>query len=326
MDRRDFITLLGGAAAAWPLAAQAQQPAVPVVGYLAFGARAPNEILSAAFRKGLDEAGFVEGRNVTVEYRFADLANDRLRELASELVRRRVAVILASSLSAALAAKAATTTVPIVFRTGTDPVQNGLVSSFNRPEGNITGINNVNLDLGPKQLGLLHELLPGASRFAALVQGNNPVAESFAQQLRAAAASISRPIEIVDVTTSREIDSAFATLSQKRIDALLVSDFVLFTTRRVQVTTLATYWHLPTIYSAREPVEVGGLMSYASNAADQERQAGIYVGRILKGEKPADLPVLRPTKFELVINLQTARTLGIQVPQGLLAIADEVIE
>jgi putative ABC transport system substrate-binding protein len=325
IQRRDFITLLGGAAV-WPLAARAQQSAMPVVGYLSMGARAPNEFLSAAFRKGLDEAGFVDGRNVRVEYRFADDANDRLRELASELVRRRVAVILASSLRAALAAKAATTSVPIVFRTGVDPVQNGLVSSFNRPEGNITGINNVNLDLGPKQLDLLHELLPGASRFAALVEGNTPGTEAIVQQLQAAAASIGRPIEIVDVTTNREIDSAFATLSQKRIDALLVSDFVLFTTRRVQVTTLATYWHLPTIYSAREPVEIGGLMSYGANAADQERQAGIYVGRILKGEKPSDLPVLRPTKFELVINLQTARALGIQVPQELLAIADEVIE
>jgi putative ABC transport system substrate-binding protein len=325
MRRRDFITLLGGAAV-WPATTRAQQRALPVIGYLNNAARASSEHLLKAFRKGLDETGLVEGRDVDVEYRFAEDALDRLPALAAELVRRRVAVILASSLGAALAAKAATTTVPIVFRTGADPVQYGLVPGLNRPGGNITGINNLSFELGPKQLGLLHELLPGASRFAALVQSNSPVAGYDVQQLRAAAAAIGRSIEIVEVSTNREIDAAFATLLQKRIDALLVGDFGLFMSRRVQVTTLANYSRLPAIYAVREPVEIGGLMSYGLNPADQERQAGIYVGRILKGEKPADLPVLRPTKFELVINLQSARTLGIEVPQGLLALADEVIE
>jgi putative ABC transport system substrate-binding protein len=299
---------------------------LPVVGYLHSGARAPTQFLEAAFLKGLNEAGFAEGRRVVVEYRFADNAEDRLSELAADLVRRRVAVILASSQAAALAAKAATASIPIVFRTGFDPVTNGLVASFNRPGGNLTGINNVTQDLWPKQFGLLRDLVPSASRFAVLVQGGNANIESLVRDLRAAAAKVGQSIEVVSATTAGEIDAAFASLVEKRIAALLVGEFVLFLNRRVQVTTLANYHRLPAIYGLREPVEIGGLMSYGPNLGDQERQAGIYVGRILKGEKPADLPVIRPTRFEFVINLQTARTLGIEVPPGLLAIADEVIE
>ena len=289
MRRRDFITGAVGAAA-WPLAARAQQRGVPVIGYLNGNTHAAAELMLAGFRKGLNETGFVEGRNLSVEYRFGDNATGRLPELAADLVRRRVAVILASGLDAASAAKAATTTIPIVFRTGADPVRNGLVESFNRPGGNVTGMNNLNLDLWPKRLGLLHELLPGASRFAVLVQTtNDPLVgadiEHEVQDLRAAAATMGCSIEVVGVSTDREIDAAFASLVQKRIDALLVGDFALFGTRSVQLTTLANYHHLPAIYPGRNHVEIGGLVSYGSNLADQERQAGIYVGRILKAEK-----------------------------------------
>jgi putative ABC transport system substrate-binding protein len=252
-----------------------------------------------------------------------------LPELAADLVRRRVAAILASTLSAALVAKMATATIPIVFRTGADPIRNGLVDSFNRPGGNVTGINNINLNLWPKRLGLLHDLVPSASRFAVLVQDSPLLGaeiESEVQDLRAAAATIGRSIEVVSATTAGDIDAAFASLVQKRIDALLVGDFPLFANRGVQVTTLATYHRLPTIYEGRQAVEIGGLMSYGSNLTDQERQAGIYVGRILKGEKPADLPVVQPTKFELAINLKTAKALGLTIPETLLATADEVIQ
>jgi putative tryptophan/tyrosine transport system substrate-binding protein len=312
-----------------PLAARAQQPALPVIGFLSVGAPEGAGIDDpASFRKGLSETGFIEGRNVTIEYRFANNAGvERLTELAADLVFRRVTVIAASGLGAAVAAKAATATIPIVFRTGNDPVQYGLVASFNRPGGNVTGINDIGRDLAGKRLGLLHDLLPGASRFAALVEpGRGRVTESTVAEVTAAALAIGRSIEVVRASTNHEIDTAFASLVQKRIDALWVSTGALFASRRAQLVTLAAYHRLPAIYPARVYAELGGLMSYGTDIVDSVRQVGVYTGRILKGEKPSDLPVMQPTKFQFVINLQTARLLGIEVPPGLLAITDEVIE
>jgi putative ABC transport system substrate-binding protein len=252
---------------------------------------------------------------------------DRLPELAADLVRRRVAVIVAMvGAQGALAAKAATATIPIVFGMGGDPVKSGLVASFNRPGGNVTGFSSMNAELMPKRLGLLHALVPGAARFGLLVDPNSPGAESIVTDLQAAALSIGRPIEVFNAGTNRDIDTAFASLVQKRADALLVQDSALFANRRVQIVTLAVRHAVPAIYGDRDFSKAGGLMSYGSNLADDRRQIGIYAGRILKGEKPADLPVMRPTKFELIINLQTARTLGIDIPPTLLALADEVIE
>jgi putative ABC transport system substrate-binding protein len=327
MRRRDFITLIGGAAAAWPLAARAQQAAMPLVGYLNSGSPEQSAADTAAFRKGLSEPGYVEGRNVAIEYRWAHNDYARLPELAADLVGRRVAVIAALNATAtALAAKGATTTIPIVFVNGSDPVQNGLVASLNRPGGNITGVTGMNVAIGAKRLGLLHELLPRAARFAVLVNPNNSSAEVQTEDMQKAATAIGREIEVFTAGTNRDIDAAFAAIVAKRHDGLLVSSDGFFSNRRVQIVTLAAHYWLPTIHSLREEAEAGGLMSYGPNRADEYRQAGIYAGRILKGEKPADLPVTRATKFEFVINLQTARTLGIEIPPTLLAIADEVIE
>ena len=323
MRRREFIAGLGSAAA-WPLTSLAQQSAVPVIGYLVTGSPLPREEHVAAFRQGLSETGFVEGRNVTIDYRFPTY--DQLPELATELVRRRVAVIATSGLQAALAAKAATTTIPIVFRTGGDPVQYGLVASFNRPGGNITGINDIGEDLGAKRLGLLRDLMPAALRFAMLVDPKTFTTEAAITDVRAAAAAIGLPIEVVTASTNNEIDAAFVSLVQKRIDALLVLPQSLFSNHRLQLTTLATYHHLPAIYGGRTWVEIGGLMSYGTSFSDTTRQTGIYTGRILKGETPAEIPVLRPTKFELVFNLTTAKVLGLTIPETLLATADEVIQ
>ena len=326
MRRRDFITLLGGAAA-WPLAARAQQAVMPVVGFVYPGAPELSTGIVAAFRKGLNEAGFIEGRNVTVEFRFAYNDNARLPELAADLAQRRVAVIATpGSTPSALAAKAATATIPIVFGIGPDPVEIGLVASLNRPGGNITGVSSMNAELGAKRLGLLHELLPTAVRFAVLVNPNNRNAEALTRDAQATASALSRQVEVLPASNTREIDAAFVSLLQKRADALLVSPDPLFDSRRVQLVTLATHHRLPTIYSFRENVEIGGLMSYGSSAAERDRQVGIYTGRILKGEKAAELPVIRAAKFEFVINLQTAKVLGLNVPQALLATADEVIE
>jgi putative ABC transport system substrate-binding protein len=326
MRRREFLTLLCGAAAAWPLAARAQQSAMPVVGLLSLGTPETSAASVDAFRKGLSEAGYVEGQNVAIEYRWALNDSNRLSELAADLVRRRVSVIVAIGALAALAAKAATATSPIVFTTGGDPVEFGLVASLNRPGGNLTGINDMGAELVGKQLGLLNGLLPGATRFAVLVNPINKNAEPIVTDLKVAASAIGLQLEVLTAATSRDIDAAFASLVQKRIDAILVSSVPLFLSRRVQLTTLATRHALPAIYSGREYAEAGGLMSYAASRTDQLRQTGIYTGRVLKGEKPADLPVMRAVKFEFVINLQTARTLGIDVPPTLLAIADEVIE
>jgi putative ABC transport system substrate-binding protein len=327
MRRRQFIYLLGSAAAVWPLAARAQQAALPVVGFVYPSVPELSAGIVAAFRKGLNETGFVEGRNVTIEFRFGYNDIAQLPKLAADLVDRRVAVIATpGSTPSALAAKAATTTIPIVFGIGPDPVEIGLVASLNRPGGNVTGISSMNAELGAKRLGFLHELLPSAVRFAVLVNPNNRNAEPLTRDAQATTSAIGRQIEIFSASSAREIDAAFVNLLQKRADALLVSPDPLFDSRRVQLVTLATHHRLPTIYSFRENVEIGGLMSYGSSAAERDRQVGIYAGRILKGEKPADLPVLRAAKFEFVINLQTARVLGLDVSPTLLALADEVIE
>jgi putative ABC transport system substrate-binding protein len=330
MKRRDFITLLGGAAAAWPLApfAAFAQPAIPVVGYLYAGVpEASGATQAAAFRKGLGEAGYIEGRNVRIEYRWGMNDPTRLPELAADLVRLRVAAIAAPGAEPALAAKAVTTTIPIVFGTGVDPVEIGLVESFNRPGGNVTGFSNFLSGLASKQFGLFHELIPKAGRFGALVDQGNPLTEPYIKDLQpAAAAAIGRRVEILPVSGSRDIELAFATLAQKQIDGLLIGPAALFGNRRVQLVTLATHYRLPTMYLLRDHVENGGLMSYGSSIDDMARQIGLYIGRILKGEKPSELPVQQSTKSELVINLQTAKLLGIDVPPTLLAIADKVIE
>ena len=328
MKRREFITLLGGAmAAAWPLAARAQQPTMPVIGILHFGSPEANVNVMAAFRQGLGEAGYVDGRNVAIEYRWAYNDVDRLPQLAADLVRRRVALIVTpANMVVAFAAKAATTTIPIVFNTGTDPVKAGLVASLNRPGGNITGVSFMNVQLGAKRLGMLRELLPKAMRFAILVNRSNPDTDSVVADLRSAAASIGCEIEVLDADTYSDIVPAVASLVQRRADAFLINPGQVFYDRRTQLLTLAARYRLPAIYPAREWADAGGLMSYGSSFAEQHRQAGIYAGRVLKGEKPADLPILRATKFELVINLQTAKALDIDIPPTLLARADEVIE
>jgi putative ABC transport system substrate-binding protein len=322
LQRREFITLLGGAAAAWPVVARAQQAAMPVIGYLYAGSADASTRLTAASPR------LERGRNVAIEYRFADSAYNRLPELAADLVRRRVAVIVTpSSVQAARAAKSETVTIPIVFQTGADPVQVGLVASLNRPGGNATGIASMNTEISSKRLGLLHELVPTTARLAVLV---NPQlgdrATAVIAEARAAAAAMKREIEPLSASNNDEIDAAFAALAQKRIGGIMVTASPLFSNRRVQL-AMATMRHgIPAIYTDREIVEAGGLMSYASNLIDEFRQVGIYAGRVLKGEKPADLPVLRASKFEFVINLQSAKLLGIEIPDKLLALADEVIE
>ena len=327
MRRRNFISLVGGAVA-WPLASRAQQPAMPVIGFLRPGSPEPNAHLVAAFRRGLDETGYVEGRNVSVEYRWAHNDDDRLPELAADLVRLRVSVIVApGSTTAAVAAKSATKTIPIVFSGGGDPVQTGLVASLNRPGGNVTGVSSMSGDLGAKRLGLLQELVPRAERFVLLVNPNNPFAEAYVTDVRTAAAAIGRrQIEVLTASTSHDIDIAFATLVKGRADALLIGPDPLFVSRRLQLATLATRHAVPAIYPFREDAEAGGLMSYGPSNTDLVRQAGIYTGRVLKGEKPADMPILRATRFDLIINLTTAKALGLEVPPTLLARADEVID
>ena len=323
--RRDFITLLGGAAA-WPLSANAQQPAMPVIGFVNAGSSdAP---LGAAFRSGLNESGYVEGQNVTVEYHWLAGQFDRLPSLMADLVRRRVAVIATPAGNlAALTAKAATTTIPIVFSVGEDPVRLGLVASLARPGGNATGINFFNNETIARRLGLLHELVPKAVHIAALINpANTPIADAALQDIQEAARVIGLQIQVLKASTNREIEAAFATLVRDGVDALFVAPDTFFVSRRVQFATLAAHHRIPAAYNGRDFVEVGGLMSYGTDRVDTYRQVGAYAGQILKGAKPADLPVLQSTKFEFVINMQTARALGIEVPATLLAIADEVIE
>ncbi|MFY9818853.1 MAG: ABC transporter substrate-binding protein [Pseudolabrys sp.] len=327
MQRREFITLLSGGAAAWPLVVRAQQPALPVVGFVRDGSADASAPFAAAFRKGLNETGYVEGQNVTVEYHWLEGQYDRLPAVMADLVRRRVAVIASVGNLPALAAKAATATIPIVFGVGDDPVRLGLVSSLARSGGNATGINFFLQEVTAKRLRILHELVPKAVRIAVLVNpGNVSVAESTVREVQQAAPAIGLQIQILNASTIGEIDAAFATLARERPDALFVAGDAFFLDRRVQFVTLTARDRIPAAYSVREPVAAGGLMSYGTDFGDAFRQVGVYTGSILKGAKPADLPVLQSTKFEFVINLQTARALGIEVPPGVMSVADEVIE
>jgi putative ABC transport system substrate-binding protein len=328
MKRREFIMLLGGAtaAAAWAIAARAQQPAMPVIGFLDAQTPEARADRLRAFRQGLKEGGYVEGDNVTVIYRFAENQSDRLPTLAAELVRRPVAVIVAPSGTSALAAKAATATIPIVFAVGDDPVRLGLVASLARPGGNLTGINFFSGELAAKKLELLRELTPTAVRVAVLVDPASGAIETVLRDTEAAARAMGLQIRVFNVSTSGEINAAFASFVRERPDTLFVSGGVILNSRRAQLVNLASFHRLPAIFPNREPVEIGGLMSYGSDPDDAWRQAGAYVGRILKGAKPADLPVVQASKFELVINVETARMLGLNIPASVLARADEVIE
>jgi ABC-type uncharacterized transport system substrate-binding protein len=327
MRRREFITLVGSAAA-WPLAARAQQPAMPVVGVVSGRSPEDSARRGASFRKGLEEAGYVEDQNVTIEYHWLDGRYDRLPSLLADLVRRRVAVIATpGSTPAALAAKAATSTIPIVFGVSQDPVQVGLVRSLAQPGGNATGINFFVSEIVAKRLSLLHELVPKAVRVAVLVNpANAPTAEATLRELPEAARAMGLQTVVLKASTSREIEAAFATLMREPVDALFVAPDGFFASRRVQFALLAMRYGIPAAHSSRDSVEAGGLMSYGTDDVDMYRQVGIYTGQILKGAKPADLPVMQPIKFEFVINLQTARLLGLEIPPSLLARADEVIE
>ena len=326
MKRREFITLLGGAAS-WPLAAGAQQPAMPVIGFL--GSELPDLYVDRlrAFRQGLNEASFVEGRNVAIEYRWAEGRNDRLPGLADDLVRRRVTVMVATTTPAVLAAKAATTTIPIAFLTGTDPVAMGVVASLNRPGGNMTGVSNLSTEMGAKQLELLHAVIPSATVIALLVNPTDPIiVETLSKDLQTAAHAIQRELLVGSASTEREIDTAFTTLVQRKVGALVVGNDPFFNARPDQLVALAARHAVPAIYPYREFVAAGGLMSYGSSLTDAYRLVGVYAGRILKGEKPADLPVQQSTKVELVLNLKTAKALGIALPISLVGRADEVVE
>jgi putative ABC transport system substrate-binding protein len=326
MRRRDFIAGMAGSTVAWPLAAPAQQSAMPVIGFLQSASPGATAHMGAAFHRGLKEAGSVEGQNVGIVYRYADGQYDRLPPFVADLVRRQVALIGAFGPPAAQAAKAATTTIPIVFTSGTDPVKIGLVASLNRPEGNLTGVHILTTDLEGKRLELLSELLTASAPIAALINPQGVQAKQQARDVQTAAPLIGRQIFILNASSEREIDSAFRTSIERRIAGLLVAGDPFFNNRREQLVALAAYHAIPAIYEWREFALAGGLMSYGSSITDAYRQAGIYVGRILKGEKPSDLPVVQPTKFELVLNLRTAKALGLDIPPKLLALADEVIE
>jgi putative tryptophan/tyrosine transport system substrate-binding protein len=322
--RREFITLIGGAAAVWPLAAHAQH--VPVIGFLRSTSIERSMHLVSAFRQGLKEAGYSEGENVTIEYRSAEGQYDRLPELAADLIQRQVKVIVATGGNApALAAKALTSTIPIVF-TGVDPVQAGLVASLSRPGGNVTGVNLLSTEIGSKRLGLLHELAPNATTIALLNNPKGPDVEDHLQDVQSAARSLGKQIRVLNAASESEIDAAFVAMARERLGALLVNTDPFLSSRRDQIVTLANHYKLPALYEWRELAVAGGLVSYGPSHTEPYRLVGIYTGRILKGAKPSDLPVIQSTKFELVINLKTARALGIEVPPTLLARADEVIE
>ena len=325
--RREFIALAGGAAATWPLATRAQQPAMPVIGFL--NPTSPDGMTDRlrAFRQGLKDTGYVEGENVSIEYRWAENQIDRLPELAAELVRRRVAVIAASGgPSSAFAAKAATTTIPIVFGVGDDPVKIGLVASLGRPGGNLTGINFFASELAAKRLDLLRAMVPAAARVAVLVDPTFTLTESLVRDTETAARAMGLQIQVLNASTSREINAVFASFVRARPDALVVGTGPFFASRSVQLALLAGRYGVPAIFGTRLFAEAGGLMNYGASLTDAYRQVGVYTGRILKGAKPADLPVVQSSKFELVINAETARMLGLTVPDNLLAAADEVIE
>ena len=328
MQRREFITILGGAAVAWPFVARAQHQAMPVIGYL--GVSSPDLYADrlSAFRQGLKETGYVEGRNVSIEFRWAGSRLDHLPAMVADLVRRQVAVIAAAgTLEGARAAKAATTTIPIVFSIGSDPVENGLVASLNRPGGNLTGVTLLNVEIVSKRVELLHALLPAALRFAVLVNPANAIISADeVTNMHAAARKLGLQLKVLNASTSGEIDTAFATLAQQDATALVISSDQFMYSHREQIIALAEHYSIPTIYDRREFAAAGGLVSYGSSVLDAHRQIGIYTGRILKGEKPADLPVMQATKFELIINLKAAKALGLTVPTGLVNAADEVIE
>jgi putative ABC transport system substrate-binding protein len=328
MKRREFITFLGGAAIAWPLAARAQQAAMQVIGYIGTGSRESDAFRLPAFHQGLSEAGYVEGRNVAIEYRWAEGQNDRLPALAADLVRRQVAVIaVPASTPGVLSAKAATTTIPIVFYIGLDPVELGLVASLAHPGGNITGVTGWNVMVGPKRLELLHELIPSATSIALLVNPTSPdLVKADSRDQQAAARSLGLQLHVLHASNERDFDTVFATLVQLRAGGLVIGTDSFFNTQKEQLAALTLRHGVPTIHQYREFVMAGGLMAYGSPTADLSRQVGVYTGRILKGEKPADMPVQQATKVELFLNLKTAKTLGLTVPLPLLARADEVME
>jgi putative ABC transport system substrate-binding protein len=327
MRRRDFLTFVGGAVAAWPLAARAQQPSVPVVGYLGGGSRESDAFRLTPFQQGLKEAGYVENQNVAVEYRWAENQYGRFPALAADLAGRHVAVIVAlGSIFAVRAAKAATTTIPIVFEVGVDPVEVGLVASLNRPGGNATGVTSLNVEIGPKQLELLRELVPTAAIIALLINPTNPNAQTLSRVGQAAARTLGLQLHVLHASTDGDLTTVFATLVQLRAGGLVIGVDPFFDSRSEQLAALTVRHAVPTSCPYREFTAAGGLMSYGASVAELFRQVGIYTGKILKGEKPADLPVQQPTKFELAINIKTAKALGLTVPPSLLALADEVIE
>jgi putative ABC transport system substrate-binding protein len=324
--RRQFITLIGGAAAAWPLAASAQQPAMPVIGY--FSGRSPEAEapIRVPFLKALEGSGFAVERNIAIEYRFAEGQDERLPVLAAELVRRQVAMLVATDRPSALAAKAATATIPIVFASGSDPVQAGLVASFNRPGGNATGVSLFTAELGPKRLGLFRELLPKQGTIAFVVNANSATTPYQIQEMQAAAQAVGQPLLVVSVGTEEEVDKAFATMAERNVAGVLYGATLFFQVISARLVALAAHYRIPALYEWREFVTAGGLMSYSTDRNEVGREAGIYAGRILKGEKPADLPVVQSSRFEFVINLKTAKALDLDLPLHLLQHADEVIE
>jgi putative tryptophan/tyrosine transport system substrate-binding protein len=326
MRRREFIMALGGAAAAWPLAARAQQTAMPMVGFVNSGSPGPYAPNVAAFLQGLKEAGYVDGQNVAVEFRWAEGQNDQLPALVADLVRRPVTVIAATSIAAALAAKAATTTIPIIFRTGADPVGLGLVTSLNRPSGNLTGVTSLNIEVGSKRLELLHELVPTAAVMAVLVNPTNPNAERTSKDLETAAHTLGLRLRVLHARTERDLDAALASLVQVGAGGLVISPDAFFASQNENLAALSARYGIPSMHFSRDFVAAGGLMSYGGSFTESFHQTGLYVGRILKGEKAGELPVQQSTKVELVLNLKTAKALGISFPITLLGRADEVIE